>query len=241
MSLVVTGGGSGIGLATCKLAVERGHRVIALDVNPAAAASIGAEAVICDVRRESDVDEAMASLDDLAGLICCAGVDAGGLAHELETATWEYVLGVNLLGTHLACRAALRSFLHRGVPGAIVCVSSPTALAAIPGGTAAYSASKGGVSALVRTLAVDYASHGIRINAVVPGSTETPLMWANVPDTELIATREALTRSIPLGRLATPEEIAVASLWLLSNEASYVTGSHLVVDGGLLARLAVDV
>lgn len=241
MTVVVTGGGSGIGLAVCRVAIERGLAVVALDVNPGAASAAGAAAVACDVRDEAAVEAAIGAVEDLDALVCCAGVDASGLAHEIDTDTWRRILDVNLLGTHLSCRAALRSFLQRGRPGAIVCVSSPTAFAAIPGGTTAYSASKGGVSALVRTLAIDYARHGIRVNALVPGSTETPLMWANVPEAEVTAVRAALERSIPLGRLGATEEIAAACLWLCSPEASYVTGSHLVVDGGLLARLAVDV
>jgi NAD(P)-dependent dehydrogenase (short-subunit alcohol dehydrogenase family) len=240
MTVVVTGGGSGIGLATCARLQAADERVVALDTDPGAAEAIGVTGVSCDVTSEAQIDAAFADVDSLSGLVCSAGVDAGGLAHELDVKTWERVLAVNLLGTHLACRAALRRFLAQGTSGAIVCVSSPTAFAAIPGGTSAYSASKGGVSALVRTLAVDYARHGIRVNAVVPGSTETPLMWASVAPGDVERVRTQVESEVPLGRLAAPEEIAEAAAWLLSPAASYVTGSHLVVDGGLLARLAVS-
>ena len=99
---------------------------------------------------------------------------------------------------------------------------------------------KGGVSALVRTLALDYAPYGIRVNAVVPGATDTPMMWAGFPAAEREAARRDVEQKakneIPLGRLARPEEPARAVLWLLSDESSYVTGSHLVCDGGILAK-----
>ena len=121
-----------------------------------------------------------------------------------------------------------------------MCMSSPFALVAAKG-TAAYSASKGGVSALVRALAVDYASHGVRVNAVLPGPTETDLMWASVPDDEVPEVREAVKREVPLARLADPEEPARAALWLLSDAASYVTGSQLACDGGVLAKASISV
>jgi NAD(P)-dependent dehydrogenase (short-subunit alcohol dehydrogenase family) len=124
--------------------------------------------------------------------------------------------------------------------GAIVCISSPFALAAT-GGVAAYSASKAGVCALVRSLAIDYAPMGIRVNALLPGPAETELMWANVPASQVDATRQTVCREVPLGRLADPVEIARAALWLLSDAASYVTGAQLACDGGLLARAAISV
>ena len=125
--------------------------------------------------------------------------------------------------------------------GSIVLCSSPAAFAGFAAGAAsAYTASKGGVSSLVRSLAVDYARHGIRVNAVVPGPTETPLMWANVTDAERAAVEETIRDEVPLGRLADPDEPAQAVLWLLSGDSSYVTGSHLVCDGGVLAKASVS-
>jgi len=125
--------------------------------------------------------------------------------------------------------------------GSIVCVSSPLAVVATPGGSGAYSASKGGVSALVRSLAVDYARRGIRVNALLPGPTETDLMWATVSAEEIDSTRELVAGEVPLGRLATPEEVARAAIWLLSDEASYVTGAQLPCDGGVLAKASISV
>ena len=97
------------------------------------------------------------------------------------------------------------------------------------------------MSALVRSLAVDYARHGIRVNAVVPGATETPLMWANVSDADRASVEETVRAEVPMGRLADPEEPAQAVLWLLSGDSSYVTGSHLVCDGGILAKASISV
>ncbi len=129
-----------------------------------------------------------------------------------------------------------------GRTGSIVCTSSPTGFVALAGGAAgAYSASKGGVSALVRCMAVDYAPYGIRVNAVVPGSTETKMMWDNVPEPERIRIREQLSHEIPLGRMAQPIDPARSVLWLLSEESAYVTGTQLVCDGGILAKASVSV
>jgi NAD(P)-dependent dehydrogenase (short-subunit alcohol dehydrogenase family) len=158
---------------------------------------------------------------------------------ELEAATWDEVLAVNLRGGFLTCRAAVRQMRPAG--GSIVCVSSPFALVATSAGVGAYSASKGGLSALVRALAVECAPDGIRVNALLPGPTETSLMWAGVEAREVEQMRETLAREVPLGRLADPAEPARAALWLLSDAASYVTGSQLVCDGGVLAKASVSV
>lgn len=252
--VLVTGGASGIGRAVARLAAERGARVGVLDLDAAGATGVVAEieaaghgpalAVECDVTSALGVDTAFAAaqtrLGPLTGLFTAAGIDLGGFAHELSPATWERVLATNLTGTFLACQQGVRSLLQSGLAGSIVACSSPAASVGYPaGGASAYAASKGGVSALVRTLAVDYARHGIRVNAVVPGATETPLMWANVVPTERASLRARINDEIPLGRIADPEEPARAVLWLLSRESSYVTGSHLVCDGGILAKASM--
>ena len=124
--------------------------------------------------------------------------------------------------------------------GSIVCFSSPLGLVATPA-SGAYSASKAGILALVRSLAVDHARDGIRVNAVLPGPTETKLMWANVPDDEVDTMRDVIRGEVPLGRLAEPEEVARVAVWLLSDDASYITGAQIACDGGILARAAVSV
>ena len=163
------------------------------------------------------------------------------MAHELTPEHWRDVMRVNLDGTFYCAQSALRHMMPAG-GGSIVCCSSPASFVAFSsGGASAYSASKGGVSSLVRTLAVDYAPYGIRVNALVPGSTETPLMWANVAPGGQAAMRQVLATEIPLGRLAAPSEPAKAAWWLLNEDSSYVTGSHLICDGGTLAKGSVSV
>jgi len=255
-TIVVTGGAEGIGRAVVLLCAARGDRIAILD-RAADKARVTAEeaersgagsafSVPCDVSDEEQVVRAFAAVAERFGtpygLFTSAAVDVGGLVHELPSATWRQVVDTNLNGTFFACKHALRSMRAAGTPGSIVCASSPTGFVALAaGGTGAYSATKGGVSSLVRCLAVDYAPYGIRVNAVVPGATETGLMWNNVPAGEIERMRGVLHKEIPLGRLAEPEEPARAVLWLLSDESSYVTGSHLVCDGGILAKASISV
>jgi NAD(P)-dependent dehydrogenase (short-subunit alcohol dehydrogenase family) len=233
-----------------------GDRIAVLDIDgaaardaAAAALAAGAEAALgieCDVTREDHVERAFAqsaqALGPLYGAFANAGMDAGGWLHELPAERWRRVLDTNLTGVYLTCKHAVRQLLSTARPGSIVCTSSPAASVAFAaGGAGAYSASKGGISALVRCMAVDYARHGIRVNAVVPGATETKLMWANVAAEEMPVMREQSSREVPLGRLAEPREIAQAVAWLLSEASSYVTGSHLVCDGGILAKASISV
>jgi NAD(P)-dependent dehydrogenase (short-subunit alcohol dehydrogenase family) len=251
--IVVTGGGSGIGRAAALLATAQGARVTVLDRDGAAAdgtaASAGGRNILaleCDVASESALsrclDEAESRLGPITGLIAAAGVDRGGPAHTLPVETWLDVLEVNLTGAFLSAREVIRRMRLGERSGAVVLCSSPAAFVGFAaGGASAYAASKGGVSALTRSLAVDYGPHGIRVNALVPGATETPLMWAAVPLGHVDEMRMQVEREVPLGRLANPDEPARAALWLLSPEASYVTGSHLVCDGGVLAKASISV
>jgi NAD(P)-dependent dehydrogenase (short-subunit alcohol dehydrogenase family) len=254
-NILVTGAGSGIGRASALLAARRGACVVACDVDAEAAGrcadeivKAGGEAIAfcCDVSDERSVAGLFRQLVRKrmvpGGVIAAAGVDLGGFAHELPAWRWQRVLAVNLTGAFLVCREALKAMLAAGQGGSIVLCSSPAAFAGFAaGGASAYAASKGGISALTRTLAVDYARYGVRVNAIVPGPTETPLMWAAVPDARRAKMRARIAAEVPLGRLADPEEPARAALWLLSDEASFVTGSHLVCDGGVLAKASVTV
>jgi len=255
-TIVVTGGGAGIGRAVALQCARRGDRVAILDIDGAAARDAADEAlaggapaalgIACDVRREPDVAEAVArtvrDLGPLYGAFANAGLDAGGFLHELPLETWQRVLETNLTGIYLTCKYTVQDLLRTGAAGSIVCTSSPGATVAFAAGAAgAYSASKGGISALVRCMAIDYARFGIRVNAVVPGATETRLMWANVSPQQMPEMRRRVCAEVPLGRLATPDEPARAVVWLLSDESSYVTGSHLVCDGGILAKACISV
>jgi NAD(P)-dependent dehydrogenase (short-subunit alcohol dehydrogenase family) len=253
-AVVVSGGGAGIGRATALAAAERGASVAVLDLNAEHAEQAAAEAkrrgapasvgVECDVRDEASVSGAIAAsaadVGEIRGLVACAGIFSGALVHELPVQTWRDVVETNLTGTYLTCKHVLVHMLGHGNGGSIVCASSPVAKAAVPGGASAYCASKAGISALVRSLAIDYAPHSVRVNAIVPGATETALMWAGMPSDEIPAARERTSGQLALGRLAEPGEIAEGIVWLLSDQASYVTGSDLVVDGGLTARSSID-
>lgn len=253
-AVIVTGGGSGIGRAAARACAQRGAPVAVLDVNRATGEEAAKEAradgapksiaLECNVREEESVAEAIGSaaaeLGEIRGLVCCAGIASEGLVHELPLERWNLVVETNLTGTFLACKHTLTHMLDHGRGGAIVCASSPVAEAAVPGGASAYCASKGGVSALVRSLAIDYAAHSIRVNAIVPGATETPLMWGDMPEEQIPGARERIKEQLAVGRLATPEEIAEGIVWLLSDRAGYATGSHLVIDGGLMARASIE-
>lgn len=250
----VTGGAGGIGRATALAIAARGGAVAVLDLDPMRAEEAATEAgaagapeaigLGCDVRDEEAVAAAVAAsaeqLGALRGLATCAGIGSGGLVHELELDTWRDVIETNLTGTFLVCKHVLGHMLEHGEGGSIVCASSPWGEVSAPGGASAYSASKGGVSALVKSIALDYAAHAIRVNAIVPGATETALMWADMPPEDIPAARERIEGQLVAGRLARPEEIAAGIVWLLSDAASYAVGSQLVLDGGLLARASIE-
>ena len=256
-TIVVTGAASGIGRAVALGAAQMGAKLALLDLDAAGAAAIEAEAIgqgardalglQCDVRDERQVHDAFAAVDSrlgpITGLFANAGVEVNAPTHEMKLDDWQRVLDVNLTGVFLCCKHALGSMLAQGI-GAIVCTSSPSSFVGFAGGgNGAYGASKGGVSAFVRSLALDYAADGIRVNAIVPGATDTPMLLIGARPGEEEQTREEIVRmarqQIPLQRLADPAEIAQAVLWLLGPSSSYVTGSHLVCDGGLLAKGAV--
>ena len=251
-ALYVTGGGAGIGRAVVEGAGAHGFAVAALDlaeeraVEAALAAQrAGAPAAVgvaCDVRDSASVESAFARATELVGpadaLVCSAGIDRGGRIHEIDETQWRDVVETNLGGMYRACRQVLPAMLEARA-GSIVCVGSPAGEVAFPG-AGAYSASKAGVAALVRAMAVDYAGHGIRVNGVLPGPTNTDLMWANVRDDEREQMLALITGELPIGRLAEPHEIARMVLWLVSDEASYTTGSMLGCDGGVLARASVS-
>lgn len=255
-AIVITGGGEGIGRAVALTCAARGDSIAILDRDAEAAQRTATEArqqgaksalgLCCDVTVEQQVEESFATITAQLGapygLFANAGVEIGGLIHELPVATWRLVVETNLTGVFLSCKHGLRHMLEANMRGSIVCASSPAGFVAFAASAAgAYSATKGGISSLVRCMAVDYAPHGIRVNAIVPGATETRLMWNNVPATDIPRMREQLSKEIPLGHLAQPEDPARAVAWLLSEESSYVTGSHLVCDGGILAKASISI
>jgi len=243
---VITGAGSGIGRVAAGLFAAEGAAVVVADVVADAARSAAAEivdgggravAVAVDVSDEGQVARAVSTaVDELGGLHVLfnnAGIFPGDDGGVLDTppATWDRVMGVNLKGVWLCCRAAIPAMVASG-GGSIVNVASFVALMGAATAQVAYTASKGGVLAFTRELAVEYARQGIRANALCPGPIETPLLAELLADP---ARRNRRLVHIPMGRLGRPEEVARAALFLASDESSFMTGSALVVDGGITA------
>ena len=229
---LVTGAGSGIGAAAARRLAAAGAHVILADLSLDAveklAGELGAEARArqLDVRDEEQVAAATANLDLLVNV---AGIGSTTNAPETPVEVWEDVFAVNARGTFLCCKHAIPGMAARG-GGSIVNVASVAALVGLRN-RAAYCASKGAVVALTRALAVDHVGDGIRVNAVCPGTVDSPWVRRLVEDAG--ESLDALRARQPLGRLGTTEEIAEAIEYLLS--AEFATGTVLVVDGGLTA------
>ena len=243
---LVTGAGSGIGRATALAFARDGARVVVSDVAVSGGretvdhiAAAGGEAlfVAADVTdpeaAEALVEATVSAYGRLDLAFNNAGVSGvgGGLAHEYPLELWDRVLRTNLTGVWLCMRAELPQMLAQG-GGAIVNTASIMGL--VGGGNVAYNAAKHGVVGLTRQAAVDYARQGVRVNAVCPGYTETPMIQAVRERRPGLDDRIAATT--PAGRLGAPEEIAAAVLWLCSDAAAFVTGVALPVDGGWVAQ-----
>jgi 2-keto-3-deoxy-L-fuconate dehydrogenase len=231
---LVTGAGSGIGEAVARGLHAEGAEVVLADAAgervQALAAELGSrtQALALDVRDEDAVAGAMGGLDVLANV---AGIGSTTNAPDTPLEVWENVFAVNARGTFLCCKHAIPPMVERG-GGAIVNIASVAGLVGLPN-RAAYCASKGAVIALTRALAIDHVRQGVRVNAVCPGTVDSPWVRRLVDDAG--ESLDALRARQPMGRLGTTDEVAQAVLYLASDAAAFITGTGLVIDGGLTA------
>ena len=243
---LVTGAGAGIGLASAKAFAEAGAAVVLADVNETAAQSAAEELVAaghkaigvrCDVADEADAAAMVRQAVSVFGRLDAAFNNAGihiGVAEtaHVEGSDFDRVIAVNLRGIFNCMKHELRHMREQG-SGAIVNCSSQSGFVGLPG-LGAYTASKHGVIGLTRAAALEYAPKGIRINAICPGTTETPLVKGLMEREP--GRLDAVVRDIPLGRMGRPEEIASAVLWLCSPGAGFMIGQTVMPDGGYCAR-----
>ena len=243
-TVLVTGATSGIGAACTAALLEAGANVVALaldDANLARAVDAHrGRAIIfhpADVACSADVNAGFAAgtvrFGRIDGALSVAGISKVAPITETSDDLWQTLIAVNLTGTFNVARAAARHFLDQG-SGSLVCIASELSVMG-QAGYAAYSATKGGVVAMVRALAAELAPAGIRVNSLAPGTTDTPMLAAEFANE---AERLRDQASVPLKRFAKPSEIADAALWLLSERASYVTGATIVADGGRTSTFA---
>jgi NAD(P)-dependent dehydrogenase (short-subunit alcohol dehydrogenase family) len=242
---LITGGGSGIGRATAELFAREGARVAVADYSKdggpdtvKAIKEAGGDAMLTpvDVSDSAQVTRMVEMVLQAYGRIDIlfngAGILYYGTVLETDEHAWNRVLSINLTGTYLCCRAVLPHMIRQG-GGSIINVASTVGAHDACANAVAYVTSKGGVTLFTRAIAIDHAKQGVRVNALVPGATDTPMIRNAITPDAL----EALAASHPIGRLGRPEELAKAVLFLASDDASFVTGTAMYVDGGQTAKI----
>jgi NAD(P)-dependent dehydrogenase (short-subunit alcohol dehydrogenase family) len=242
---LVTGAASGIGAACALRFAQEGAIVAGFDVqelrdgdwDAAVSAASDSSFAIVDVRDEDRVSDGVAKVEERFGhidvLANCAGVAGGGPVHLLPTEEWDRIVDINLKGTYLVSRFVMPGMVAR-TSGSVINIASIEGIEGFEGGSA-YNASKGGVVLLTKNMALDYGRKGIRVNAICPGFIETPLFDSVFGMEGIAEVKERIEDASQLGRFGRPVEIANAALFLASDEASYVSGHSLVVDGGYTA------
>lgn len=247
---VVTGAGSGIGAAGAKRFAEEGARVVVVDIDEQRAKGVANElgeqaiAAVADVSRAADVDravsQALAAFGRLDIMWNNAGIHSEGTPiHLTDEALFDQIIAVNMKSTWLGIRSAVRQFLAQGSAGSIINTASISAIRGIAG-QGAHGAAKAAVCQLTRIAAVEYATFGIRCNAILPGAVLTPLQLRPhqhdaVVDPDRI--EREMRSAQPLPRVGTPEGIAAAAVYLASDESNFVTGTSMVIDGGRTIHL----
>ena len=245
---IVTGGGSGIGRATCLLFAKEGASVVVADKRLEAAEAVAAEGsaagakmlpTMMDVSRDDDaqrvVHQTVEAFGRLDVLVNNAGYGFAGTVVDTDEEAWDDLMAVNVRGVYLCSKHAIPAMAKNG-GGAIVNTASVVAAVGIRN-RAAYCASKGAVAALTRAIAIDHVAEGIRCNAVAPGTIDTPYFDEILRKSPVAAdSRRALEARQLLGRLGTPEEIAAGILFLASDESRFATGTILTIDGGMTAQ-----
>lgn len=237
---LVTGAGSGIGLATARRLANEKATVVAAVFNEAQREEVsGLDVVMLDVRSEEMWDRAVAHLDGtyngLDILVNNAGVNRRGTAESTSYDLWTEVMNTNAWGTVLGCKKTIPLMRKRG-GGAIVNLSSINALAGIPN-MLAYNASKGAIKSITMSLAMEHVEENIRVNCVCPGAVETPILneiLDEAPDRGTL--EQTIAAKHPIGRIATPEEVAAVIAFLASDDASFMTGMAIPIDGGRSVR-----
>ena len=232
---IVTGAAQGIGAATVERLLAEGCRVVAVDLRPAERAGEDVISVAADIANPDDCERAAALAVERFGSVDLLAHSAGIFSAvapvaSMDIEAFDRLMAVNVRGTMLMMRAVLPRMIAQGRGGAIVCLASVSATKA-GAGRAAYGASKRAVLGLCASAAIENGPHGIRVNAVAPGSTDTPMMRGSGALRESIMANQ---RATPLQRIGEPSEIASAIAWLLSDESSFVTGSVITADGGFL-------
>jgi NAD(P)-dependent dehydrogenase (short-subunit alcohol dehydrogenase family) len=226
---LITGAASGLGEACAERFRAEGATVVGLDLK-------GSDLEV-DVRHEDAVASAVDGVVERHGrldtVLNAAGVAGGGPVHQLDAGDWDRVLDVNLKGTFLVCKHALRHMKGQG-EGSIINFASVEGIEGTEGGSA-YNASKGGVVLLTKNMAIDYGRFNIRVNCICPGFIDTPMFRSVMDSAGMAPFRDEYRKHHKLGRFGKPSEIAGAALFLASDDASFVSGHALVVDGGFTA------